>query len=386
MAAPVDARRQVPMMLENSWIYLSTGVSKAFFQTSDFATGYQFNEQRDAIVAMRLSIGHYFNPYLALSVSLMRGIHSNKFSNAQSVFPLTSEEATAQYSVTNNLFTLALRPALPLGRGLSMYGEGGLGYISRKGFSINQDGVVNNANFVTGIVGAGVNYELPSGVTLGLDSEYTPPVQSQKQPAIFYVGVGVGYVSRPEGKKVVTASDSYDFPLNLLQMNYMNQSIFYAEVAKYFTTPYIPIFFNGRIKVGEGLEFLYERNFFHTDKNFSIEWGVSAAQWQSQGLKQDFYTISLFPELKIWMVRSPRFDFYFEYSLAGPSYLSRVYIDGLDSGSHFTFQDFLGIGALAGSHKHVNINLRIVHFSNGNTLPINTGLAVPVMFGIGYAW
>ena len=39
---------------------------------------------------------------------------------------------------------------------------------------------------------------------------------------------------------------------------------------------------------------------------------------------------------------------YFAYSLAGPTYISKIVLDDLNTGRHFTFQDFMGIGWFAG--------------------------------------
>lgn len=381
----VDSRRQMPKIFQNSWIYLSAGLSKTYFENSNFAGGYQFGSQTDNLVSLRLSIGHYFNPYIALAVSLMRGAHWNKFTDVQAPFPITPDVVQGQYSVSNNLFAVTARPTWTVCDRFSIYGEGGVGFISRNGFTINNTAVITNGTIVTPVVGAGINYQFPVGILLGLDSEYTPAINSQHQPAIVYVGVGLGFMATDDGRPAVS-DGFYDFPLNFLQINYVNQNIFYADVARYFSPPYIPIFFDGHIKIAQGLGLMYERNFFHTNKNFSLEWGVSVAGWQSRSLKQDFYTFSLYPELKVWIVRLPQFDFYFTYSLAGPTYISRVYIDNTNSGAHFTFQDFLGFGAFLGENKRVNFNLKIVHYSNGNTIPENPGVDVPIMFSLGFTW
>lgn len=377
-----DDHRQIPCVLQNSWIYLSAGMAKTYFEPTNFAPSYANNisDEKSAITALRISIGHYFNPYLALAISLMRGAHSNKIS-----FDSTEGASQNSYSYNQNLFTVALRPSYPFAKHWSVYGEVGAGMISRKGFQVNGVTVAKDANILDGLLGAGINYELPHGVLIGLDSEYAPAVSSHQQPAILYVGLGLGFQTDTQTVPTPDPGD-YVFPLNSVELNYVNQNLFYADVARYFTPPYVPIFFDGAIKIAQGLEFMYERNFFHTDKNFSLEWGVSAAGWDSRLDHQDFYTLSIFPELKVWMFRSPVFDFYFTYSLAGPSYISRRVIDGIDSGSHFTFQDFLGFGALLGHSKHANISLKIIHYSNGNSLPENPGVDVPIMLGLGYMW
>jgi hypothetical protein len=59
----------------------------------------------------------------------------------------------------------------------------------------------------------------------------------------------------------------------------------------------------------------------------------------------------LFPLLRFTAVRSKGADIYFDYSVAGPTYISTAIADDQNTGRHFTFQDFMGMGAFIGSHK-----------------------------------
>lgn len=61
-------------------------------------------------------------------------------------------------------------------------------------------------------------------------------------------------------------------------------------------------------------------------------------------------------------------------------------MDDLDTGGKFTFQDFMGIGGMVGQQRHLNFEIKIVHYSNGNVLPYNEGVAVPLTFCLGYAY
>ena len=79
-------------------------------------------------------------------------------------------------------------------------------------------------------------------------------------------------------------------------------------------------------------------------------------------------------------------DRYLIASLAGPSYISRNVIDRRNTGGNFTFQDYLGVGAFLGNSKHFNVNLKLMHYSNGNLLSHNPGLETPLILNIGYAW
>jgi hypothetical protein len=79
-------------------------------------------------------------------------------------------------------------------------------------------------------------------------------------------------------------------------------------------------------------------------------------------------------------------DMYFNYSVAGPTFISRVNIDNHPTGRKFTFQDFMGMGIYTGKKREVNAEIRIMHYSNGNLFPDNNGVKIPLTFTMGYAF
>ena len=79
-------------------------------------------------------------------------------------------------------------------------------------------------------------------------------------------------------------------------------------------------------------------------------------------------------------------DIWAVYSLAGPTYISQTLIDGRDTGHHFTFQDFMGLGAFVGRTRNVSVGVKINHYSNGNIFTENAGVRIPITFNIGYAF
>ena len=99
-----------------------------------------------------------------------------------------------------------------------------------------------------------------------------------------------------------------------------------------------------------------------------------------------FTTLSAFPLFRFTPLRLRALDAYLDYSLAGPTLISRSAIDGQDTGRKFTFQDFMGIGVYVGSGRHVNVEVRIGHYSNGNLFPQNAGVSIPLTFNLGYAF
>jgi hypothetical protein len=56
----------------------------------------------------------------------------------------------------------------------------------------------------------------------------------------------------------------------------------------------------------------------------------------------------------------------------------------VQTGKHFTFHDFMGIGTYAGLKRNIYAGLRIAHYSNGNIFPQNDGVMIPLTFNLGY--
>ena len=98
------------------------------------------------------------------------------------------------------------------------------------------------------------------------------------------------------------------------------------------------------------------------------------------------FTLSLFPVFRFTAIHSKAMDTYFNYSLAGPAFISRSTIDGRETGRKFTFFDYMGIGAFFGKDRRLNTEIDIMHFSNDNIYPVNAGLKIPLTFSLGYTF
>ena len=72
--------------------------------------------------------------------------------------------------------------------------------------------------------------------------------------------------------------------------------------------------------------------------------------------------------------------------MAGPSYISKIVLDGVDTGKHFTFQDAMGLGIFFGERRNLNAELKIGHYSNGNIFPLNGAVKIPLSLNVGYAF
>jgi hypothetical protein len=61
-------------------------------------------------------------------------------------------------------------------------------------------------------------------------------------------------------------------------------------------------------------------------------------------------------------------------------------LDGLPTGKHFTFQDFMALGVFVGPNRRLNLELNLNHYSNGNIFTENAGVKVPLAVKVGYAF
>jgi hypothetical protein len=72
--------------------------------------------------------------------------------------------------------------------------------------------------------------------------------------------------------------------------------------------------------------------------------------------------------------------------VAGPTYISKTELDGKKLGAHFTFQDNMGTGVFFGENRNLNAEIRIGHYSNGNTHVNNDAVKIPLSFNVGYTF
>jgi hypothetical protein len=148
----------------------------------------------------------------------------------------------------------------------------------------------------------------------------------------------------------------------------------------------VPIFWAGNVHVTHGFSANFQHNAFHAMRVFSLDWGTGVATWKSRSNGERFVTASVYPVFRFTTIRTKALDVYFDYSLAGPTYISRRQIDSEELGRHFTFQDFIALGMLAGKQKNFDAEIRISHFSNGNLFPRNAGVTIPLSLSIGYGF
>jgi hypothetical protein len=375
-----DERTQYPSFLAKSYFSVGFGYIDYPFSARQLEPGFQVDSVRVRHAAVRVGLlGYRLNEHFAAQVSYMRPVEWVGYVNVNDV--------QATRTVWMNLASVTLRATAPLVGPLSIGGEAGFGIVTRRGFQQDDVFVVKNANYGTPVFGGGLRYRLNPSWDLGVDALYFPSNSGSRQPHTLLVSGGFTFNMRPlsEAHALANAQAGFPFPRNLLQISYTTDAAGFG-VNRVVSQGAVPIFWGGIAQVERGVTVRYERNVFHTRKIFSLDLGASLGRWTSRADGQTFYTASVFPEFRLTPLRLRAADFYFNYSLAGPTTISRSLIDGQDTGRHFTFQDFMGIGFYAGHNRRVNGEIQIAHYSNGNLFPSNAGVSIPLTFSLGYTF
>lgn len=379
VCAAEDNRTQYPPWLTNSYIGFSIGRIDYPFSQAQLEPRYRAESidiPRLAVSAILL--GHQFNKNFSAQMSYARPVLWVNYININGDL--------SKHTIGMNVAGLTVQATAPLGKQFSIYGEGGLGIITRGGFKLKNKDVIKDANYPTILLGSGFQYRLNSTWDLKTGVTYTPPNESQKQPRTLLVSSGIVFNLRslPAEKVQDNARFGAIFPKNLVQIGYTTNE--FGTGVNRFVSGKARIFWGGNVDVTRGITLRYQRNVFHTKSIFSLDWGASVAGWESARNQTNFSTISFFPVFRFTLLRLKPIDLYLNYSLAGPAYITKTAIDGHDTGKHFTFQDLMGLGWYIGKQRRVNMEISIGHYSNGNIFPKNTGVKIPLTFTAGYAF
>jgi Lipid A 3-O-deacylase (PagL) len=380
MAQPGEKRIQYPAALKNSYFGVNIGYINYPFSSAQAEPGFTVEKVQVPNMAVRLVLyGHLFNKYLSAQITYMRPVDWVKYKNING--------DAKSHSVWMNVAGLTIASQVPLAKKISLFAEAGLGIITRKGFAINNTPVVKDAVYATLLTGGAVQYHLNRKWDLQLSTVWSPAHAKEKQPSTIFYSAGFNYYLRPLSKEKVERNikSGYWFPQQLLQIGYTTNSLGYGVNNAVSKGP-VPIFWGGEAHLKQGLSVNYQRNIFHARKVFAFDWGIGGGWWQSRDKKDNFFTLSAYPVLRFMTARWKPLDLFFEYSVAGPTFISKTIIDTKETGRRFTFQDFMGMGIFAGKNRNLNAGIRIAHFSNGNIYPQNDGVKVPLTFNVGYVF
>ncbi|GAB1414830.1 hypothetical protein MASR2M117_02360 [Paludibacter sp.] len=386
-----DERSQIPPILQKSYFEVNLGYINYPFGAEQLEPGYELVDVMVPNMAVRLVLwGYDFNDYLAAQLTYMRPVGWVKYQYNQAGSTVVDRK-----SVWTNVGGFTLKGKLPIGDKFSLYGEGGLGIITRAGFEdSNGNPVVKDANYATFLFGAGLKYHINKKWALQLIGNYSPASPKRNQPYTSFVGTGFSYNFIPYTEKQIqkTAEKGMIHPKQWLQIGYSSNIIGYG-VNNFVSNKYFPIFWGGNAHVKQGLSINYQRNVFHSAKFFALDWGVNASVWQTTGIngavnghEEVFYTFSLFPVFRLNFLQTKMFDAYFYYTVAAPSFISKKIIDNFDTGEKFTFMDNMGAGIFFGADRRYNAELKIGHYSNGNIFPNNEAVKIPLSINLGYTF
>jgi len=374
-----DTRGQYPAFMRDSYFSLNGGAIGYLFSDTQLEPGFRSESVDKARIAVRLEFfGHNFTKNLSAHVVYMRPGFFVKYNNVNG--------HSGSLPVSNAYAGLLLALNFPLAERLRGYVEGGYGVTSRSGFEIDGKTALLPAHYGMGLFGGGVTYPVRSNVDFVLGATYAPGRQSFNQPSTRMYTTGLRYTMHalPDAEVASNHDGAYIFPANVFQIGASTNVLGYG-VNELFGR-YVVIFFGGHVEAQRGATFAYERNMYHSRKRFAFDLGLSASYWTSNEKQQPFITLSAYPLVRYFLLRGDDADVYFAYSVAGPTYITQSNLDGLDTGSVFTFQDKMAVGAFIGKDRRVSIEIGIKHFSNGNLATSNAGIKVPLTFSLGFVF
>lgn len=372
------APQQYPLLIQKAFFGVDMGYINYPFTSNNLTAGNSAQTVQVPHIAPRLTLfGYHFTKNLWARITYMRPVQWVLYKN------LNGDDL--KHSVWMNVGEFTVKENIPLSKKLSFFGEAGLALITRNGFDVNNSPVISDANYSTVSIGGGMEYHLNRKWDLNIYSSYSPGKSSIKQPHTVFAGAGFTYNMNPLPVDPSFAKERHAFPSRLVQLSYTTNSLGYG-VNHFFAEGKVPVFWGGLAEVEQGWSFNYRRNVFQTKKTFSLDIGTSVGSWESNATDNNFYAVSVYLLMRFDVVRTKLCDYYFFYSVAGPTYLSKTVIDGHDTGKHFTFRDYMGIGGFAGPNKELNMELSIGHFSNGNLFPNNAAVKIPLTFSVGYAF
>lgn len=376
-----EKRTQYPSFLTKSYFEINIGSINYPFSAKELEPGFTVEDVTVPHWAVRIiPIGYKFNDFLSLQVSYMRPVLWIRYKNING--------DGHNHPVYMNVGGFTLKGQAPITSKFKLFAEAGLGVITRSGFSNDaNEVVVKDVNYGTFLFAGGLKYQHNAKWAFQFISAYSPANQTSNQPQTTFFGGGFTFnmTPLPQEKVEKKAQSDYLFPKHMVQVGYSTNTFGY-EVNSFVSGRKIPIFWGGVAQVKSGITLHYQRNVFHGRKVFMLDWGTSLSYWVSNIDEDKFFTLSAFPVFRFNLIRTKPLDFYLNYSLAGPTFISKLKIDEVETGPKFTFQDFMGAGFYFGKKREFNSEVRIAHYSNGNLFPKNEGVMIPMTFNLGYTF
>jgi hypothetical protein len=129
------------------------------------------------------------------TVIAVRTSRRGTISNAQVRYQSVNGDGSS-HSVWMNVAGLTAKTQLPVTPVFSIYGEGGLAILTRKGFQIDQSTVLKDANYATLLIRGGVQYRVTANWNL-VTGIISASHEQVRQPRTSIVTAGFNYIMRP---------------------------------------------------------------------------------------------------------------------------------------------------------------------------------------------
>jgi len=115
-----------------------------------------------------------------------------------------------------------------------------------------------------------------------------------------FASLGFRHTIRPLSDEVVNRNDNsgYVFPKNQVRVGFSTNALGYG-VNNFLGEGPVPVFWDGSVHVKSGLSLSYQRNFFHTFRNFSFDVGISVSIWETHE-DSNFFTFALYPVFQVY--------------------------------------------------------------------------------------
>lgn len=382
-----DNRAQLNKFLSRGSVNVNFGYIQYPFSNANLTTdGYQAESVNISHFAARILLGYRINKTFSVHYSVMRAAiwPSYKF--------IRQDGNIEKHVVDVNEWGLTLKSKFPINQKNSVFVEGGIGLLSRNGFITgNERASISDQNYLTFLSAAGIQHKISSNWDGIFMATFSPQNNANKQPYTIFASLGFVYHMHLLSDEAVAknTNSAYIFPKQYIQIGAASNVLGFTSHKLFSITGNqigLPIFWKGKVQAQTGGAITYQKNVFHTKKVFSLDWGTSISFWQTEINKDRFFTISVFPVLRFWFLRTKFNDYYFVYSIVGPSYISNKFLDDRNTGENITYQDFMGFGSFFGKQRKLNAEIKILHYSNGNIFAINPGIDIPLMLNLGYAF
>ncbi|MAW16793.1 MAG: acyloxyacyl hydrolase [Flavobacteriaceae bacterium] len=379
-------RSQLSPFLSKSYFSFNFGGIYYPYSNENLKEGYTSSGTKMNAFSGRLLLGYKLSNNTALQFGVIRPASWFSFKDI--------EYKGQESSVWVNAWTISLKQNINVFKKTDFFIELGVANNSRVGIYNNDTPIYESVRYISSVLGTGIQYRLNEKWDLMLMTTYLPESISNNQPYTLQSTFGAKYNLKQVPKNLAEkylSDKSYFFPKQFVNIGYGSGNLgfftnrFFSAKAKAgnYESLGIPIFWHGDLEAKSVFSLTYQRTAFRTKRYFSLDWGASFTFFNTPK-KSSLYALSIFPVLRFYLFRTKGVDFYTNYSVIGPTYISKSTIDGIKTGTEFTYQDFMGVGAFFGSSKQYNLDVKIMHYSNGNIFTQNAGVAIPLVFSFGY--